>query len=456
VNNEPMPNDVAPPPAAAAEGFPKPGLWLSFLSFLPPFNVVALLWGIAALKRRTRFSVRALLAFCLGGFFTVLYVLGIAGWLLPRGAPPARVGLEFLAEADPSLEQPIALLGAGRPFKAEAQLEALAAAQRGWAVHCALGVVESHLGDWHGAAASFQNGLAENPDRGEFYYFYGVVLLNLRAFDEAAESFRRALQYEPRIDAAEPLLALAQNTYQPSRVTSIVWSVVALVVLIVLHEYAHGYAAWKLGDDTAKERGRLSLNPLAHIDLFGSLILPAILIWRQSPVVFAWAKPVPVNPQNFRDPRRDQMVVSFAGPAVNLGIAMACFLLVVLIAFVLRMLSPGAYSMSLATPFSAVAVAGTDAGPYVVQPIAFLKQLMFISLVLGCLNLIPVPPLDGSWILSGILPRSIQFLFEKLRPYGLIIFILLVISPALDILLFIPAAIAWLALYLPLAAMGFG
>ena len=264
------------------------------------------------------------------------------------------------------------------------------------------------------------------------------------------------MYHDPRIEDARRFLALTQNAYTPNSITTSIWFVIILLILFTLHEYAHAFAAWKLGDDTAKNQGRLTLNPIPHLDPVGSLILPAILLWRQSDIIFGWARPVPVNPGNFADPRKDHMVVSFAGPAMNLVISIVCFLLLGVLMLFVRILWPEAVAFNLATPSSPLSLVGPAFASWIVIPVAFLKQLFFTSLVLGCFNLIPIPPLDGSWIFSGLLPQGARNLFEKIRPYSFLIFLLIVMTPALDVFLAIPVGLAWGLLYLCFLAMGFG
>lgn len=160
-----------------------------------------------------------------------------------------------------------------------------------------------------------------------------------------------------------------------------------LPVAIVIHECAHGWVAYKLGDPTAKEAGRLTLNPLAHIDLMGTIIFPLLLILMRSPFLFAWAKPVPVDFRRLRNPKRDMIWVGLAGPASNFAIA---FLLAIL--------------LQLNLFFAPLLLGG-----------------IFINLILAVFNLIPIPPLDGSRILMGILPYSLARNFAQLERYGFLI-----------------------------------
>ena len=199
---------------------------------------------------------------------------------------------------------------------------------------------------------------------------------------------------------------------------------IVLVVAFTIHELAHAWTADRFGDDLPRLQGRLTLNPLVHLDPLGSILLLA--------TGFGWARPVPVNPENFADPRKDHMIVSFAGPAMNLVISMVCFLLLGVLMLFVRILWPEALALNLATPSSSLSLVGPAFASWIVIPVAFLKQLFFTSLVLGCFNLIPVPPLDGSWIFSGLLPQGARNLFEKIRPYSFLIFLLIVMTPALD------------------------
>ena len=165
---------------------------------------------------------------------------------------------------------------------------------------------------------------------------------------------------------------------------------IVLFVSIVLHECAHGYVAYLYGDPTAKLSGRLTLNPLAHVDPLGSVLLPLLCVLSGTHFFIGWAKPVPVNMTYFRKPYRDMMLVALAGPLTNFSIAtLAAFLLHVFV-----------YSQ-------------------------ILHYVIFINLVLGLFNLLPIPPLDGSRILAWILPTSGREFLHRVEPYGLLIIFLL-------------------------------
>jgi Zn-dependent protease len=185
---------------------------------------------------------------------------------------------------------------------------------------------------------------------------------------------------------------------------------VPLLLGIICHEVAHGYVAWLQGDDTAKRAGRLTLNPVPHIDPMGTLVfvMTAVL----SPFVFGWAKPVPINPGAFRDPRKGMMLVSVAGPGTNIVLAVVFALLLKLI----FMVNP----QSGTTAFS------------VLQPLALICQAgIFINLILAFVNLIPVPPLDGSRIVAGLLPREAAYRYLSVERYGLLILVVLLVSGVL-------------------------
>jgi|Deesub1362B_J571_1020462.scaffolds.fasta_scaffold03235_4 Zn-dependent protease len=195
-----------------------------------------------------------------------------------------------------------------------------------------------------------------------------------------------------------------------------------LIFSIVVHECAHGIAALRAGDPTAKLMGRITLNPLPHIDPIGSILLPGLLILTNSSFLFGWAKPVPVNPANFRDRRRDEIRVSFAGPFSNLVLSLLFLLLTILIILLYKFL--GLPDSSLRLYYSV------------------LRSGIIINLVLAFFNLIPVPPLDGSHILENLLPYSYRQFFYAIRPYGFFILLLIIMTPLAN-LFFWPVRVLW-------------
>ena len=161
---------------------------------------------------------------------------------------------------------------------------------------------------------------------------------------------------------------------------------------VVCHEIAHGYTALLLGDHTAERMGRLTFNPIVHIDLFGTIILPAMLIFMKSPFLFAWAKPVPVNPNFFRDPKKGMMLVAMAGPATNLAIALGLS--------VILFVAGGILPAFLAKTFAWVSL---------------------INVMLMVFNLLPIPPLDGSRIVANFLKGKALWNYMKLERFGMFI-----------------------------------
>lgn len=177
--------------------------------------------------------------------------------------------------------------------------------------------------------------------------------------------------------------------------TKIIIFGIPLILAITLHEAAHGYAALSKGDDTAKRAGRLSLNPLKHIDLFGTILIPLILIVLRAPFIFGYAKPVPVNFNALRNPRRDMVFVAAAGPMTNFVLAFISAIL-----FHVLFLFPQAVALVLKE---------------------MLQFSLLINVMLGVFNLLPLPPLDGGRVAVGLLPDVIANPLARLEPWGIII-----------------------------------
>ncbi len=223
------------------------------------------------------------------------------------------------------------------------------------------------------------------------------------------------------------------------------WTVGILALLVVLislsvHEAAHAISAWWCGDDYARSLGRVTLNPLAHIDPFGTVILPALLFYWGGPV-FGFAKPVPVRLSGVRRFRRAHILISIAGPGSNLLLAALALSMLFAAGCVLRPLIPAADFATLPNLWELQVTMTGFAGAEVLSIfLCGLKLAVMVNLFLAAFNMIPIPPLDGSWVLEHLFPMSLGRFYAAIRPYGIIIFLGLLWSDALTTLL-LPAIV---------------
>jgi Zn-dependent protease len=182
-----------------------------------------------------------------------------------------------------------------------------------------------------------------------------------------------------------------------------------LLFSLSIHEASHAWMADRLGDYTARYLGRVTLNPIPHIDPIGTILFPLLMMIFPAFLLFGWAKPVPINPAHLRNPHRDQMFISFAGPASNLLAACSAFAILVMLKL----------SFSEARQFIDWNIA--IEGSVFIPILLILFYMMTTNLVLAFFNLIPIPPLDGHWILYGILPRKAGDVLERMSSYGFIL-----------------------------------
>ena len=192
----------------------------------------------------------------------------------------------------------------------------------------------------------------------------------------------------------------------------IIISAFPILIAITFHEVSHGFVANRLGDPTAKMMGRLTLNPIAHIDPIGTILMPFMLIvLTQGQFVFGYAKPVPINPMNFKNPKKDMAISAAAGPITNILLAIASILILKFIVVPLSFLLPESVTETVFTPVAMI-----------------LKSSVIINVVLAAFNMIPIPPLDGGRVLTGFLPTKQAISFSRIEPFGFLIVLILIMT----------------------------
>jgi Zn-dependent protease len=201
-----------------------------------------------------------------------------------------------------------------------------------------------------------------------------------------------------------------------------------LLFSVVVHEIAHGWMALRCGDPTARDHGRLTLNPIPHLDLFGSIIIPLLSLFSAGQIFIAWAKPVPVNPMLFHHQRRDEVLVSVIGPFSNLVVALLCSL-GTLVSTILY-----------ASLWTTLPLIGTEALIFLIK---MFHAGIYLNIFLAMFNLIPIPPLDGSYVLASLMPESLAIRYRAIGFFGIIVIIVLMqINTVYSMILSLVEAIA--------------
>lgn len=191
-----------------------------------------------------------------------------------------------------------------------------------------------------------------------------------------------------------------------------IWAI-PVIFAITMHEVAHGFVAWRLGDPTAKMMGRLSVNPIRHVDPIGTVVVPLVMLLLPGGFLFGWAKPVPIGVRNLKNQRRDMALVGAAGPAAN-------FLMAIFWALVVRLgYGLSASAPSLALPIALAGVAG-----------------VFINSILMVFNLLPLPPLDGGRVAASLMPQPWANIYDRIEPFGVWIVLLLLLTGVIGFVLY--------------------
>jgi Zn-dependent protease len=206
---------------------------------------------------------------------------------------------------------------------------------------------------------------------------------------------------------------------------SVIIKIIVVVFSVILHELAHAYSAYYFGDDTAKKQGRLSFNPLKHLELTGSVIVPMFLIIMKSPILFAWAKPVPIDMAKMRNAKKNIALVSFAGPLVNILLV----IIAVIVLNVIKLYVQTKYNVNIFVTYSTEEAIATNNflrnAPFYTMISFAMYHLAIINTILAIFNLIPIPPLDGSKLFYPLLNSEQEVVFAKIERYGFLIIILL-------------------------------
>jgi len=421
-------------------------LLLGVLSMIPGVHCFAAVLGWERFRHQQYGRFRSMTGCILGIFFTVLYCSAILGNMLTRerrAGPPAHVSSLELYLNDPATAVPvrqiIRQLRSGRRIDHRAlagELEAMKE-DRSQARYFALGLAHGYAYNAQESLAAFKQCLQLPDWSPEALFHIGRIhLFQTHDFFEARNYLARFLKYHPQDTTALRYISLIDNrvAWDKNWIISLL-SVIALLTAITCHEYGHSYAAYKCGDPTPRDAGRLSLNPIVHLDLFGSIILPASLILSHSGVIVGWAKPVPVNPDNFRNPGRDTALVSVMGCFTNFSVAMAATVVLALASASVAVFVPDFISLHWLYPAGVISAAGVPFAKFWIYGLIFISLVIMINIAVGLFNLIPIPPLDGSWIIERRLRPVLGSHYGAYQQFSFLLILILLFSDVIDVVI---------------------
>lgn len=402
-------------------------VWLGIFSWIPFVHLFAFYFGYKRFKRQKYGKVRSLFGMVLGAFYTIIYFLALVGFLVHGRHAIKGLDLKYHMASFERFSQRQSLSEDLRKklvqFKQDhhevnipqliKEIEDLQLDDQ--EAYFTLGMAYLYNDKEDKAIAMFEKSAAQTPNNGDAFFPLGILSLNYKLNAEQARSyFSRFLEYQPNDKTGLQYLELANNAVAwKGNILVIIFSVIVLIISIILHEFAHSYTAYKCGDPTSKEMGRMSFNPIAHLDPFGSVILPLILIINKSPVVFGWAKPVVIKRENLTNPDRDEVLISLSGCSMNFFLAMTGIVLLTTMGAILCIAYPHAITNGFFLSGQVTSFAGVPFAKIWAYCNMFLSTFVMANLVLGIVNFIPLPPLDGSWLIEKKFSPALREKFRK-------------------------------------------
>jgi Zn-dependent protease len=422
-------------------------LLLGALSIVPVIHLFAMIQGWKRFTRQQQGKFRAMVGFALGVFFTVFYCLALLGNIAANSKK--NVVLPHISTLDSymsdnalskELKQILRQIRGGDigfdPRVLAQQLESMRSDQAPER-YFALGLAHEYALSPQQALAAFKKYLELGGSSDEaLFHIARINLFQLNDYFEARNGLVRFLTVHPNDKTAKLYISLIDNrvAWNNNWIISIL-SVIALLIALTSHEFGHSFTAYKCGDTTSKEAGRMSLNPIVHLDLFGSIILPAFLILSRSSVIVGWAKPVPVNRENFKNPKRDSVLVALMGCLTNFSIALVSTVVLTFMTVIMVITVPHFVTIHWLFPADFISVAGLPFAKFWIYFAIFLILMIMINIGIGIFNLIPIPPLDGSWILERRLAPFLKEKFAAYQQFSFLIILILLFTNVIDIII---------------------